>query len=115
MGEFRIQRAEKIILEEISKLIVTDKIKDPRINKLISTTRVVLSRDMGYGKIYIAGYCSDKDIERSVSALNHASGFIQRIIGQKLKTRLTPRLTFVKDDSLKAGFDVNKLIQDNIS
>ncbi len=115
MSEFRIQRAEKIILEEISKLVVTGKIKDPRINRLISIIRVTVSRDLGYGKIYISGYCSDKEIDNSVSALNHASGYIQGIIAKKLNTRLTPRLSFFRDDSLKEGFEINKIIEDNLN
>jgi ribosome-binding factor A len=115
MSEFRIQRAEKIILEEISKMIVTGKIKDPRVNSLISLTRVTLSKDIGYAKIYVSGFCSEKQVEKSVDALNHAVGFIQGVIGKKLKTRLTPRLKFVKDDSLKNGFDVTKIIEDNFT
>ena len=115
MSEFRIQRAEKIIQEEISKMVVTGKIKDPRVNKLISVTRVTVSSDLGYGKIYISGYCSEKEVERSVAALNHAVGFIQGTIGKKLKTRLTPKLKFFKDDSLREGFEINRIIEDNLS
>lgn len=115
MSEFRIKRAEKIILEEVSKMIVTGKIKDPRVNSLISLTRVTLSKDIGYAKIYVSGFCTEKQVEKSVEALNHAVGFIQGIIGKKLKTRLTPRLKFFKDDSLKDGFEVNRIIEDNLS
>ena len=115
MSEFRIQRAEKLIQEEISKMIVTGKIKDPRVNKLLSITRVTVSSDLGYGKIYVSGYCSEKEIDKSVSALNHAVGFIQGAIGRKLKTRLTPKLTFFRDDSLKEGFEINRIIEDNLS
>ena len=55
MSEFRIQRAEKLIQEEISKMIVTGKIKDPRVNRLVSITRVTVSSDLGYAKIYVSG------------------------------------------------------------
>ncbi len=115
MSEFRIQRAEKLIHEEISKMVITGKIKDPRVNRLISITRVKISSDLGYGKIFVSGFCSDKEVERSVAALNHAVGFIQGLIGKKLKTRLTPRLKFFKDDSLKEGFEINRIIEDNLS
>ncbi len=115
MSEFRIQRAEKIIQEEIGKMIVTGKIKDPRINRLISVSRVSVSKDLGYGKVYISGFCSEKEVEKSVAALNHAVGFIQGTIGKKLKTRLTPRLKFFKDDSLREGFEINRIIEDNLS
>ena len=115
MSEFRIQRAEKLIQEEISKMIVTGKIKDPRVNRLVSITRVTVSSDLGYAKIYVSGYCSEKEVEKSVSALNHGVGFIQGAIGKKLKTRLTPKLTFIRDDSLREGFEINRIIEDNLS
>ena len=115
MSEFRIQRAEKIIQEEVSKMIVTGKIKDPRVNKLVSITRVTVSSDLGYAKLYVSGFCSEKEVDKTVSALNHAVGFIQGTIGKKLKTRLTPKLTFFRDDSLKEGFEINRIIEDNLS
>ncbi len=115
MSEFRIQRAERIIHEEINKMIVTGKIKDPRVNKLVSVSRVNVSSDLGYGKIYVSGLCSEKNIDKSILALNHAVGFIQGVIGKKLKTRLTPKLVFFKDDSLKAGFEINRIIEENLN
>ncbi|MFW5769333.1 MAG: 30S ribosome-binding factor RbfA, partial [Spirochaetota bacterium] len=51
----------------------------------------------------------------AVDALNHASGFVQKQLGKKLKTRNTPKLTFIADTSVKEGFRINKLIEDSLS
>ncbi|MCL2294771.1 MAG: 30S ribosome-binding factor RbfA [Spirochaetes bacterium] len=115
MAEFRLLRAEKIIQEEISKLILQDKIKDPRINKLVFISNVKISPDMGYAKVAVSGYCKEKDILKTVEGLNSAAGFIQGTIGKKIKTRLTPKLTFFYDNSIKEGFEINKLIEDTLS
>lgn len=115
MAEFRLLRAEKIIQEEISKLILQDKIKDPRINKLIFISYVKISPDMSYAKVAVSGYCTEKSILKTVEGLNHAAGFIQGAIGKKLKTRLTPKLNFYYDSSIKEGFEINKLIEDSLS
>jgi ribosome-binding factor A len=115
MAEFRLLRAEKIIQEEISKLIFQDKIKDPRISKLTFISHVKISPDMGYAKIAISGYCKEKEILKTVEGLNNAAGFIQGVLGKKIKTRLTPKLSFFYDNSIKEGFEINKLIEDTLS
>jgi len=115
MAEFRLRRAEKIIQEEISMLILQDKIKDPRINKLVHISYVKVSHDMGHARISVSGCCKKKEILKSVEGLNSAAGFIQAVIGKKLKTRLTPKLNFYFDDSIKEGFEINKLIEDTLS
>ena len=115
MAEFRLLRAEKIIQQELGKMILQEKIKDPRINKLIFISHVKISPDMGYARISVSGYCDEKQAIKSVEALNHAAGFIQGLIGKKLKTRLTPRLSFHHDTSIKEGFEINKLITDNLN
>ena len=115
MAEFRLLRAEKIIQEEISKLILQDKIKDPRISKHIFISHVKISTDIGYAKVAVSGYCKEKEILKTVEGLNHAAGFIQGMIGKKLKTRLTPKINFYYDNSIKEGFEINKLIEESLS
>lgn len=115
MGEFRLQRASKIIQEELGNLILSEKIKDPGINKLIYVSQVIVSKDVGYAKVFISGSCSEKQIEKSVEALNRAAGFVQSVIGKKLKTRLTPRLTFIYDSSIRDGFEINRLIEEKLN
>ena len=115
MAEFRLRRAEKIIQEEISMLILKDKIKDPRINKLVHISHVKISPDMGHARISVSGFCKEKEISKTVDGLNSAAGFIQSIIGKKLKTRLTPKLDFHFDNSIKEGFEINKLIEDTLT
>ncbi len=115
MSEYRTLRAEKIIQEEISKLILQEKIKDPRINKLVYISHVKVSPDMGHARISVSGYCTEKQALKSIEALNHAAGFIQGIIGKKMKTRLTPKLDFYYDTSIKEGFEINKIIEENIN
>ncbi len=115
MGEIRLLRAEKLIQEELARMILQDKIKDPRINKLIFISHVKISPDMGHARVSVSGYCTEKQAIKSVEALNHAAGFLQGLIGKKLKTRLTPRLTFYHDTSIKEGFEINRLIEENLN
>ena len=108
---FRIKRVETLIREELGKMILSGTIKDPRISNLISVSDVDISRDIKYAKVYISGFESNKSVEKSVEALNHACGFIQMKLAKKLKTRNTPKLTFFIDNSIKHGIDMIKKIE----
>ncbi|MCF6335569.1 MAG: 30S ribosome-binding factor RbfA [Spirochaetales bacterium] len=113
MGDgFRIKRVETLIREEIGKMILTGVIKDPRISNLVSVSDVESSRDLKYSKVYISGFESDKSLNKTVEALNHARGFIQMNLAKRLKTRNTPILTFYPDSSIKDGIEMIKKIED---
>ncbi|MCK5672036.1 MAG: 30S ribosome-binding factor RbfA [Spirochaetales bacterium] len=109
---FRIARIQTLIQEELGKMILSGTIKDPRISNLVSVSDVDISRDIKYAKVYISGFESNKSLEKSVEALNHASGFIQMKLAKKLKTRNTPKLTFYVDLSIKQGIDMIKKLEE---
>jgi len=115
MGEYRLLRIESVIQEIISTLIFTGKVKDHRVSKLISISRVKCSEDLSYAKVYVSGFDTDAVTKRSIEGLNSAAPFIQGIVGKKIQTRLTPKLTFVFDNSIKEGFEVNKKIEELLS
>ncbi len=109
---FRIERIKTLMREEIGKMILSGTIKDPRISNLISVSDVDISRDIKYAKVYISGFESNKIVQKSVEALNHASGFIQMKLAKRLKTRNTPKLSFFVDLSIKQGIDMIKKIEE---
>lgn len=108
----RLKRVQNMIREEVSLLILQGVIKDPRVNSLLSVTDVEVSKDTAYAKIYISSMEGDKKLDGAVKALNHAAGFIQAKLGKKLKTRNTPKLTFILDQSIKRGVDMTKKLEE---
>ena len=111
MSEFSQKRLEHRIEEAIGSLIVSGAIKNPHLSPLTSVTRVVLSPDNAQCNVYVSAI-PDNRIDPSVKALNSAKGFIQRRLGDVLKTRNTPVLTFYRDDSYREAERVNRLIDD---
>ena len=112
MGSFRLVRLGEQIREEISKMILSGQIKDPRVSTFLSINRVDVSGDLGYAKVYVSSFMSGKETEKGVRGLQSAAGFIQSTIGRKLTLRQFPKLTFVADSSIKEGFEmVRKLNQ----
>ncbi|MBQ0050819.1 MAG: 30S ribosome-binding factor RbfA [Treponema sp.] len=110
MGEFRMLKLGEQIREEISQLIMRQKIKDPRVSTFLSINRVEVARDLAYANVYVSSFLNESQIKKGVEGLNSARGFIQSSIAKKLTIRQFPKLTFLVDMSIKEGFEmVNKL------
>ena len=106
MGQYRIQRLNDQLRDEISSLILRGDVKDPRVSTFLSINRVEVTSDLGYAKVYVSSFLPDKQVEKGVDGLNAAAGFIQREIARKLRLRQFPKLQFLVDAGMKAGFDM---------
>ena len=112
MGQYRIQRLNDQLRDEISNLILKGEVKDPRVSNFLSINRVEVTTDLGYAKVYVSSFLPDNQVEKGVNGLNAAAGFIQREIAQKLRIRQFPKLQFLLDSGMKEGFTmVQKLNQ----
>ena len=110
MGEFRMLKLGEQIRDEISKLIMLQKVKDPRVSTFLSINRVEVAKDLAYATVYVSSFLNESQVKKGVEGLNSAAGFIQSSIAKKLTIYKFPKLTFVEDTSIKDGFDmVNKL------
>lgn len=111
MGSFRLERVANLIAKEISSLILEGKIKDHRVTPLVTVTRVEISSDLAHAKVWISSMNQKPEaLNEAVMGMNSAAGFIQSILGKKLKTRYTPCLIFKPDHSLKEAIEIqNKL------
>jgi ribosome-binding factor A len=112
LSDIRIKKAESLIREKIGELILQGVIKDPRIDTFLSVTRVKVSKDIAYAKVYISGFGEDRSTGKAVHALNHAAGFIQAKLGKALRMRNTPKLSFFQDDSIRDGVEMVQKIED---
>lgn len=104
MGQYRIQRLNDQLRDEISKLILRGDVKDPRVSTFLSINRVEVTTDLGYAKVYVSSFLPDNQVGKGVDGLNAAAGFIQREIAKKLRIRQFPKLQFVVDSGMKEGF-----------
>ena len=104
MGQYRLQRLNDQLRDEISQLILRGDVKDPRVNTFLSVNRVEVTSDLGYAKVYVSTFLPDGQLHKGVNGLNAAAGFIQREIAKKLRIRQFPKLIFVVDSGMKDGF-----------
>lgn len=104
MGQYRIQRLNDQLRDEISQLILRGDVKDPRVSTFLSVNRVEVTNDLSWAKVYVSTFLPDNQLKKGVDGLNAAAGFIQREIAKKLRIRQFPKLIFVVDHGMKEGF-----------
>jgi len=113
MDQIRRNRLEELLREEISALILSGEIKDPRVASLVSVSRVEVNRDGSHAKVWVS--CLEDEqasLDSAVQGLESAAGFIQSRVGRKLRLRLTPILHFFPDLGIKEGFEMVGKIKD---
>lgn len=106
-----MERTDRIE-EEIKKIVGTlidNGIKDPRVNGLISVTKVDVSKDMKYCKIYVS-MLGTKDVKEALEGLESAKGVVRKEIGDKIRTFNTPEVKFVYDDSMEYGQHIEEVL-----
>lgn len=106
MGKFRLLRLSNQLRAEIANLILKGEIKDPRVSTFLTVTRVEISKDLSFAKVFVSSFIPRGQLETGVEGLNNARGFIQSTIAQHLRIRQFPHLTFYADENIKAAFDM---------
>ena len=106
MGQYRIQRLDDQLRDEIAMLIMKGQVKDPRVNTFLSINRVEVTKDLSYAKVFVSSFLPDSNVKLGVDGLNAAAGFIQREISKKLRIFKFPKLTFCVDSGMKEGFNM---------
>ena len=107
MASNRIGRINEEIQRELSDLIRG--LKDPRVQTMLSITRVDTTSDLRYAKVHISVLEESRENE-AMKCLRSAGGWLRRELGQKLQLRYTPELVFELDDSLKYGAHMYDLL-----
>lgn len=105
----RIERINSVIQLEVSQLL-RDQVNDPRLNSLISITRVETSADLRHTKIFISSFGEHVDKKDILKGFNAASGFLRTQLASRLQLRYMPDLSFQFDDSIERAAEVLRLI-----
>jgi len=92
-------RVQEALRQEISR-IVHKELKDPRLG-FLTITRVELSKDLRYAKVFFSVLGEPKDKRLALKGLNSAKGYIKGLISDRIKLRFTPEIDFRIDDSLE--------------
>jgi len=126
VDEIRRRRVEEELRDLIASLIIGGQVKDPRVGPMVSVTRVEAARDLSAARVFVSSFAAssggdaaearpEADLDAAVKGLQSAAGFIQSQLARRMKTRLTPKLTFIGDRGIKEGFELNERMKDLLS
>jgi len=92
-------------------MILMQELRDPRLG-FMTVTRVKVSDDYKYAKIFVSIMGSNKQKKLGLSGLKSAQGFVQRELSRRIRMRQFPSIHFELDDSIDKAFKITKIMDD---
>ena len=106
----RLGRIDEEYRKEISN-IISYKLKNPNVTGLISVTKVKVTNDLKYAKVYVS-ILNSKNVKDTLAGLKKSSGFIRSELARKVNLRNTPELIFELDDSIEYGAKIDSILKE---
>jgi len=105
----RILRVREAVRRELG-LILDRKMNDPRVG-MVTVTRVDLSDDLKYAKVFVSLFGDPEEKETVRRILMKARRFIRVELSQSLRMRTAPELSFLLDDSSEDYLRIDKVLK----
>ena len=105
----RTDRINEQLREEISTLL-TRQVKDPRLNAIISITRVVSSGDLRSARVYISVIGNQETRNAALAGMQSAASYLRRELRDRINMKHTPFLSYQLDDSLEEADQLFRLM-----
>lgn len=106
----RINRIDEEYRKEISHIIDYE-VKNPNITGLISVTKVNVTADLKYAKVYVS-ILNSKNLKETLANLKKSAGFIRTQLAKKVNLRNTPEILFELDDSMEYGAKIDTILKE---
>jgi len=112
------QRMERVAAEVravLGEVLARDEIKDPRVcgAGLITVTHVRISGDLRHARALFTVHGLDEQaLERVRAGLDHASGFFRRAIARRLRTKVSPSVSFEVDRVFDQEEKLDRLLRE---
>ena len=108
-NEARLGRVNEELMKAISH-IITYELKNPDVTGMISVTRVKVTPDLKYVKVYVS-LLNSKSVEKTMQGLKESAGFMRTQVAKTVNLRITPELVFEYDDYIENGEKINNILK----
>ena len=105
-----MQRVNQLIKQALGEILLNE-LKDPKIG-FCTVTEVEVANDLRSAWVRVSVLGNEKEKQDALERLQHAAGYINRLLRSKVELRYTPRLNFKLDSSLDHAFKIEKIIQE---
>lgn len=112
MPRYRRNRINESVTEEVSAIL--REVKDPRVaGALMTITGSDVTADLKFAKIYysVYGEFTEEEEKELKKGLRSVSSFIRSQLAQRLNLRITPELSFIRDNGVKHGADIAAILK----
>ncbi len=92
-------------------MIIMREINDPRLDVMVSITRVSVSEDLSIADIYVTIMGTPGKQTAALNALKHSAGLLRTKLTKSLTIRQTPYLKFHYDERLKKELETLDLLE----
>ena len=109
MPKYRKNKIDGAFAEECAQIV--REIKDPRVSGVMLTVMAAdVSADLKFAKVYysVFGEADDKELSKG---LKSAVPFVRSQLAERLNLRITPEITFVRDEGVKHGAEISALLK----
>jgi len=110
MSTSRVVRLNSLLKEVISEVIHREIHHNPYINEFVTITRVEITADLYYAKVYISYLGKDQEKLKVLEELNLLAGLIAVMSSKKMRIRHFPALTFEIDTGLEKQMRIEELL-----
>lgn len=108
-NEARLGRVNEELMKAISH-IITYELKNPDVTGMVSVTKVKVTPDLKYAKVYVS-ILNPKSVEETMKGLKESAGFIRSQVAKTVNLRITPELVFEYDDSIEHGEKIDNILK----
>lgn len=89
------------LLRNVLAEAIRNELNDPRIARFTSVTRVDVSPDLSFARVYVSVMDSEAAEKATLKGLAHATGRLREYLRRNVEMRQVPNLQFEADPSLK--------------
>ena len=89
MSKLREARIDGEFRRALGELLLTE-LKDPRLSRMASVSKVSVTQDLKYAKVYVSVYDTPEKIKSTMEALESAEPFLRARLNEMIRLRRIP-------------------------
>ena len=109
--KLRLKRIADRIKQELSEMLVTNQISDPRLD-FIFITDVSVDRELSFANIFVSAIEGAEESAAILDGLEHASGYLRSQLASRIELRTFPKLRFFWDPTPERAERIERLIDE---
>ena len=111
-NNYRLAKVSSLLKKEITLILQNDLESDLIRDHFVNISKIDLSGDLQYCKIYITSTAQETVKKEIVENLNSAKSSIRHNLGKRIEMRRVPDIIFKDDIVLDKGLSVLKLLDE---